>query len=80
MSGFGGGPADVARFRENCFVRDAPCAAGAVLAVMKLGQALPRACRADVDGWLAVVYRGHAGWVAGRFVEGRGPELSGCAR
>ena len=70
MSGYAGRPADGARFRENCFVRDAPCAAGAVLAVMKRGQALPRAGRAGVNGWLAVVYRGNVGWVAGRFVEG----------
>ena len=31
----------VVRFRENCFVRAAPCAAGAVLGVMKRGKALP---------------------------------------
>ena len=69
MSGFAGRPADVARFRENCFVRSAPCAAGAVLAVMKRGQALPRARSDDGNGWQAVVYRGRVGWVAGRFVE-----------
>ena len=44
----------VVRFRESCFVRAAPSAAGAALGVMKRGEGLP--CRGDAspDGWLSL--------------------------
>ena len=59
----------VVRFRENCFVRAAPSAAGAVLGVMKRGQALPFGGGVTGDGWIAVEYRGAVGWVAGRLAK-----------
>ena len=62
-----GGQAAVAvRFRENCFVRAAPSAAGAVLGVAKRGDALPYGGKTR-GGWLAVEYLGTPGWVTGRF-------------
>ena len=59
----------VVRFRENCFVRAAPSAAGAVLGVMKRGQALPFGGGVTGDGWIQVEYRGGVGWVAGRLAK-----------
>ncbi len=59
----------VVRFRENCFVRAAPSAAGAVLGVMKRGKALPFGGGVTDDGWIAVEYRGGVGWVAGRLAK-----------
>ena len=61
------GPDAMVCFRENCFVRDTPSAAGAVLGVVKRGASLPYGGRASPEGWLAVVYRGAEGWVTGRF-------------
>ena len=57
----------VVRFRENCFVRDAPSVAGAVLGVVQRGEALPGGDRGADGGWLAVDWRGARGWVSGRF-------------
>ena len=59
----------VVRFRESCFVRAAPSAAGMALGAMKRGEALPCGGSASPDGWLAVIYRGKKGWVSGRFAE-----------
>ena len=50
----GEGTEGVVRFRENCFVRAAPSAAGAVLGVAKRGDALPFAGEATGEGWIAV--------------------------
>ena len=59
----------VVRFRESCFVRAAPSAAGAALGVMMRGEGLPCGGDASPDGWLSVIYRGKKGWVSGRFAE-----------
>jgi len=63
------GEAGVVRFRQNCFVRAAPSAAGAVLGVAKRGDALPFGGKVTRQGWIMVEYRGRTGWVAGRFGE-----------
>ena len=57
------------RLRENCFVRDAPSASGAVLGVAKRGDALPWGGTESSGGWLAVTYRGDEGWVSGRLAD-----------
>ena len=57
----------VVRFCENCFVRAAPGSAGAVLGVVKRGDALPFGGKVTGEGWIEVEYRGMAGWVTGRF-------------
>ena len=63
------------RFRENCFVRATPSAAGAVLGVMKRGDALPWGGGASPDGWVSVMFRGGVGWASGRFaVRGDGKD------
>lgn len=65
----GEGTEGVVRFRENCFVRAAPSAAGAVLGVAKRGDALPFAGEATDEGWIAVDYRGALGWVTGKLAK-----------
>ena len=78
MSGPGTGR--LVRFRENCFVRETPSAAGAVLGVVKRGDALPWGGGASPDGWLSVVFRGGVGWASGRFaVHGDGKALPHAA-
>ena len=57
------------QLRENCFVRDAPSASGAVLGVAKRGDALPWGGTESSGGWLAVTYRGDEGWVSERFAD-----------
>ena len=57
------------RLRENCFVRDAPSASGAVLGVAKRGDALPWGGTESSGGWLAVTYRGNEGWLSERFAD-----------
>ena len=75
----GGGTEGVVRFRENGFVRAAPSAAGAVLGVMKRGDALPFTGEVTGKGWIAVEYRGSVGWVSGRLVNVRAATLDKVA-
>lgn len=63
------GKAGVVRFRQNCYVRATPSAAGAVLGVAKRGDALPFGGKVTREGWIMVEYRGITGWATGRFAE-----------
>ena len=66
----GSGAAEgIVLLRENCFVRGAPSASGAVLGVAKRGDALPLGGTESSGDWLSVAYLGGEGWVSGRFAD-----------
>ena len=69
MKGRNAQTVEVVHLMDNCFIRAAPSAAGAVLGVAKRGQSLPYGGRTTPEGWRLILYRGVPGWVTGRSCE-----------